>query len=134
MSVSAARFVGPDEAQRYTLEAQVPEHTDPTEWLTVLEQLDANGVEVIQTAPLVPVDSSDEPFGAAPLTITVTAARFYGPYHETMEDGLGPELYDFNVQAMENDVAPTEWITVLGAVGLDSVNTIKNAPVAALHT
>lgn len=61
---------------------------------------------------------------------TVTAARFYGPYHENVEGGQGPALYDLNVKIAEHE-NPDEWIIVLGQVGMGSVNTIKNAKIEA---
>lgn len=63
---------------------------------------------------------------------TVTAARFYGPYHENVEggSGQGPALYDLNVKIAESET-PDDWIIVLGQVGMGSVNTIKNAKIEA---
>lgn len=61
MTVSAARFTGPYGPQLYDLEVRVPEHSDPSEWLVVLDQMDANSVSVIQNAPIVAVEEEPAP-------------------------------------------------------------------------
>lgn len=57
MTVSAARFLGPVE-DGYALEVRVPEHTDPQEWLVIIDQLPLASVALIKDAPTVPVEGA----------------------------------------------------------------------------
>lgn len=57
MTISAARFLGPlGPEQLHNLEARVPEHTDPSEWLLILDQMSAAGMAMIKSAPIVPIE------------------------------------------------------------------------------